>query len=289
MSGPICISIINMKGGVGKTTIAVSLARTAALRWVRSGSGDRRVLAIDLDPQANLSQALMGERSYRQFLDSGEPSIAEVFDGYQPPTSTSGSATQLDPSYVVRQTNLSNLSVLPSRFDFADRLVSAVRPDPRRLARAIAGHFQDEDLIIIDCAPTESIFTQAAYHASRYILVPVRPEFFATIGFPLLNDSLEDFRNRNRGHQIEVIGIVINDATYRGSNNGGPERVRAMEEIRDEAAGNGWPIFENAVEFSRGFPKLMRGDTSHSGKSEFVMRRFADEFFSRAEFSHLGL
>ena len=60
MSGPICISIINMKGGVGKTTIAVSLARTAALRWVRSGSSDRRVLAIDLDPQANLSQALNG-------------------------------------------------------------------------------------------------------------------------------------------------------------------------------------------------------------------------------------
>ena len=59
-SGPICISVINMKGGVGKTTIAVSLAHNAARRWVRSGSGDRRVLAIDLDPQANLSQALMG-------------------------------------------------------------------------------------------------------------------------------------------------------------------------------------------------------------------------------------
>ena len=52
-NGPICISVINMKGGVGKTTIAALLARYAALNLKRN------VLAIDLDPQANLSQALM--------------------------------------------------------------------------------------------------------------------------------------------------------------------------------------------------------------------------------------
>ena len=60
---PVCISVINMKGGVGKTTIAALLSRYAAQ------SLGRQVLAIDLDPQANLSQALMGEQSYRKFLD----------------------------------------------------------------------------------------------------------------------------------------------------------------------------------------------------------------------------
>ena len=286
--GPICLSVINMKGGVGKTTIAVSLARTAATRWRQRGRSDRQVLAIDLDPQANLSQALM-DAGYRQFLDSGGPSIAEVFDGYQPPSTASGSATPLNATAAVRPTNLPNLRVLPSRFDFADRLVSAVRPEPRRLARIIAEHFQNEDLIVIDCAPTESIFTQAAYHASRYILVPVRPEFFATIGFPLLNDSLRNFRRSNRGNRIDVIGVVINDATYRGNNDGGPERRRAMNEIRQDAARNGWRIFENEIEFSRGFPKLMRGDTSHSGKARGSTDRFADEFFNSPELARLDL
>ena len=288
-SRPICISVINMKGGVGKTTIAVSLARTAAQRWRQRGLRDWRVLAIDLDPQANLSQALMGEASYRQFLDSGEPSIAEVFDGYQPPTSASPSATPMDASAVLRSTNLPNLHVLPSRFDFADRLISAVRPDPRCLARLIAERFQDENLIIIDCAPTESIFTQAAYHASRHILVPVRPEYFATIGFPLLRDSLRDFRRRNRGHKIRVIGVVVNDAGYRGSNDGGPERWRSLEEITEEATKNRWHIFDNHIAYSRGFPKIMRGDTSYPGSSEVVMRRFADEFFTRPGLKRLGL
>ena len=287
---PVCISVINMKGGVGKTTIAASLAREAASRHATQGSnpGRRRVLAIDLDPQANLSQALMGETRYRQFLTDKSPSIVEVFHGYQPPASGSPSATALDASVVVHPL-LPNLKVLPSRFDFSDALIEAVKPDPRCLARLIANSFQGEDLVIIDCAPTESIFTQAAYHASRYILVPVRPEFFATIGFPLLDDSLRDFSRKNRGHQIDVIGVVINDATYRSGNAGGPERRRSMEEIGEEAAENGWHIFESEIPYSRGYPKMMRGDWSHLGDAPYRMRKFANEFFSSPELSSLGL
>ena len=88
-------------------------------------------------------------------------------------------------------------------------MIDSIKPDPRVLAKLIADHFQEKDLIIIDCAPTESIFTQAAYHASRYVLVPVKPEYFATIGFPLLNESLSKFKKDNPSHQIDVIGVVI--------------------------------------------------------------------------------
>ena len=271
---PVCISVINMKGGVGKTTIAALLGRYAAVIL------DRRVLAIDLDPQANLSQALLGEHSYRRFLDDHDPSIAEIFAGYQPPTANSPASRALDVADAVKNSGIPNLQVIPSRFDFSDNLISAMRPDPRCLARVIAQDFQDKDLIIIDCAPTESIFTQAAYHASRYILVPVRPEFFATIGFPLLNDSLEAFKNGNRGHQIDVIGIVINNGTYDGGNDGGPEKERAMREIRDEAAEHDWRIFHNQLGYSRGFPKIMRGDFSYLGNAMYDYVIFANEFFS---------
>ena len=279
---PICVSVINMKGGVGKTTIAALLGRYAASRL------QRQVLAIDLDPQANLSQALMGAQTYRQFLDDKSPSIVEMFAGYQPPASNSPSASTLNFSDIVRSSrDTRNLKVIPSRFDFSDHLVSTLNPDPRCLARLIANHFQDEDLIIIDCAPTESVFTTAAYHASRYVLVPVRPEFLATIGFPLLNDSLGAFRGNNRGHQIDVIGIVINHATYDGGNLGGPETWRADSEIRNEAARNGWYIFNNEIGYSRGFPKMMRGDYNWPGNAGRDFNKFASEFFNKPGLSGL--
>ncbi len=175
------------------------------------------------------------------------------------------------------------LELIPSRFDFSDNLVNSVRPDAKVLARFLAGNFQHKDLIIIDCAPTESILTQAAYHASGLVLVPVKPEFFATIGFPLLYQSLAEFKRKNRGHQLEVAGVVINNAFYDGGNDGGPEKQRSLWEIREEAAKNGWHVYQRQLPFSRGFPKLMRGDNSYVGNAT-QFRWFATEFFR-----HIGL
>ncbi len=268
--GPICVSVINMKGGVGKTTTVALLGRHAETRG-------HRVLVVDLDPQANLSQAYMGN-AYAQFLDSQELSIAEVFNGYRPPTPDHGSPARLILEEAVRQIPNSALSFIPSRFDFSDNLVHALKPDPQVLARCIAEHFQSTDLVLIDCPPTESVFTQAAYHASRYILVPVQPEYFATIGFPMLAKSLRSFRERNPSHKIEVIGIVINNGFYGGGNDGGPEKSLAMSEIHEEAKKNGWHIFSNQIPHSRGFPKRMRGDQRYGGNS-WKFRLFAEEFF----------
>ena len=300
--GPICVSVINMKGGVGKTTVAALLARYAnSLRpfdsYPKGLSLD--TLLIDLDPQANLSQAFMREQVYRQFLDDGSSSIVEVFKGYQPPTSYNPSPTPLDVSDVVRQVGDIGYSIvngeyrqnvrrgmdlIPSRFDFSDNLIDSIRPDPRIIARLISRNFQDKDLIFIDCAPTESIFTQAAYHASRYILIPVRPEYFATIGFPLLNDSLAKFRNENQGHQIDVIGIVINNGFYDGGNRGGPEKKRAINEINSEVAKNGLHIFENEIPHSRNYPRMMRGDFDHIKNADTDFAKFASEFFQKIGF-----
>lgn len=275
---PVCVSVINMKGGVGKTTVAMLLSRYA---WL---SLDLNVLAIDLDPQANLSQAFMGDQRYKNFIDNKSPSIVELFNEYRSPTQNSASPSSLDVGDVVSDYDPGNdnLQIIPSRFDFSNHLVDSLKPDERVLARLIAGSFQEKDLIIIDCAPTESIFTRAAYHASRYILVPIRPEYFATIGFPLLNDSLASFKGKSRGQEIEVIGIVINNATYHYSGNrGGPEKKKAMREIRAAARKNNWHIFTNQLPYSRGFPKMMRGDYSYPGKAEWSFDLFAKEFFKK--------
>jgi chromosome partitioning protein len=234
-----------------------------------------------LDPQANLSQGLM-HNGYINFLTQKRPSIVEVFSGYMPPSAGSSTPTPLAAANAVEtiaQAGGRSLQLIPSRFDFSDNLLGAVRPDPRMLARFLSANFQQKDLIIIDCAPTESILTTAAYHASGNVLVPVKPEYFATIGFPLLQQSLNNFRNQNRGHQISVCGVVINNAFYDGGNNGGPEKTRALVEIRTEALKNQWPIYDNEILHSRGFPKIMRGDNSYPGNAQYFPV-FADEFFT---------
>lgn len=274
--GPVCISVINLKGGVGKTTVAALLGRYASIHLRLD------VLAIDLDPQANLSQALMGDR-YKRFLADQSPSIVEVFKGHGPPSRGKPGPSRLNLEDVVvgdTQFGGRRLDLIPSRFDFSDNLLGATHhAGEGTLADVIATDFQEKDIIIIDCAPTESILTRIAYQASRYVLVPVRPEFFATIGFPLLRDSLADFRRHNRGHKIDVIGVVINNSSYHYSGNrGGPERTRSMNEIKKEAAANEWRIFKNQLPFSRGFPKMMRGDFKSPGDA-LRYTRFAEEFF----------
>jgi chromosome partitioning protein len=276
VAGPVVVCVINLKGGVGKSTIAALLARRAY------SSREKDVLAIDIDPQANLSQALMGSK-YNTFLKARAPSIVEVFAGYKPPTATRSGPTGLSANDVAQKVLLSadrSLELIPSRFDFSDNLTQSVRPDPRVLATFLSAEFQHKDFIVIDCAPTESILTHAAYHASGLVLVPVKPEYFATIGFPLLRESLQDFARHNRGHHIAVTGVVINNGFYDGGNDGGPEKFRALREIQKEAAANKWHIFENEIPFSRGFPKLMRGDHSYSGNA-YMFNSFADEFFDR--------
>ena len=278
--GPVCISVINMKGGVGKTTVAALLGRHASLTLGLD------VLAVDLDPQANLSQAFMRE-AYEEFLADQSPSVVELFNGFRPPSSVEPSPTPIElDDVIVRDTPLGGrrLELIPSRFDFSDQLTRALRPDERVLANVIAAHFQDVDVVLIDCPPTESILTRVSYQASRYLLVPVRPEYFATVGFPLLRDSLADFKSANRGHSLEVSGVVINNSSYHYSGNrGGPERHRSVAQIRSAAKTNDWHVFEHQIPFSRGFPKMMRGDFSHPGDAP-IFRHFADEFFN-----HIGL
>ncbi len=155
---PIAISVINMKGGVGKSTLSALLCRYAS----RSLGLD--VLAIDLDPQANLSQAFMGP-AYRTFLSEGKPSIVEIFNGYLPSSKTRQSPSSLSVEEVAvssARLGSESLQIIPSRFDFSDNLIGALRPDPKILARCLSENFQKKDLVVIDCAPTESVLTRAA-------------------------------------------------------------------------------------------------------------------------------
>ena len=148
----IAVSLINMKGGVGKTTIAAQLAHSAR-------SDGHRVLAVDLDPQSNLSQALMGPRRYVNHLQTDAPTVAQVFDDYVPAQRTSGAPRRLNIHDVVLhigQRTKGILDLIPSRLELSRTLKNPTGKE-RRIAKCLAQFSDLYDLILIDCAPTESI------------------------------------------------------------------------------------------------------------------------------------
>jgi chromosome partitioning protein len=266
------LSLINMKGGVGKTTLAMHLAHAADVRNLRT-------LAVDLDPQSNLSQVLMGPPAYVDYLARRKPTVVQIFDEYVPAGSTSASPRVLDVNEVVVKKagywSDSTLDLIPSRLELSRTLKNAQGKE-RRLAKALARVSEQYDLIIIDCAPTESVLTEAAYFASRYVLVPIKPEFMATIGLPLLARSLHEFQLENDDHEIEIAGLVFNHSSSYSS---GPEGQRSIKDVTKLAVEHGWHVCENQVRYSASYAKSAREGTPLSQTS--YARRGVVEGFRR--------
>jgi chromosome partitioning protein len=248
------VSLINMKGGVGKTTLAMQLAHAADQK-------DLRVLAIDLDPQSNLSQAIMSPKKYVAHLRAQKPTVAQIFDDYVPTTAGTGSPRRLDvESLIIKRAGYwtdSTLDLIPSRLELSRTLKNPTGKE-RRLAKAIAQVEHQYDVILIDCAPTESILTDAAYFASRYVIVPIKPEFMATIGLPLLARSLREFKLENDDHEIEIAGLVFNHSSSYSS---GPEGQQSIKEVSEIAEQEGWRICENQMRYSASYAKSAREGT----------------------------
>ena len=280
---PTVVSVINLKGGVGKTTVTALLARYAAEHWGLD------VLAVDLDPQANLSQALMAYNDYKHFMVEKQPSIVELFSGFAPATHQKPSPHPLDPASVIQSVNIRSwgkgaLEVIPSRFDFSDNLIHSMGKDgmnKKALAEFIASHMQDKDLILIDCAPTESILTIASYHASRYVLIPVKTEFFSTIGFPLMKESLDTFRKENPGNTIDVCGIIVHNTKTSGSAQS-KDGWDSWKDIEEQANEYGWDVLDNTMDHSDGYPKLARDPaTTWPGNAETEWPKIAKEILAK--------
>lgn len=276
----VCVSLINMKGGVGKTTLATQIAWYATMRM------DKKVLLIDLDPQANASQSVMSPETYGSYLDGGL-TVADIFEEFTPTGTASGSPKKLDPlKTIYERVNYDDGSLLhlvPSRLELSWTLRNP-HDKETLLARFVTKVEEKYDLIIIDCSPTDSMLTDAAYHCSRYILVPIRAEFLASIGFPLLNRSIKAFRMRHDDKKIEVCGLVFNDFVRRNVKR---EHRLARQDVQEKATKYRWYVFENDIPHSdsyfraarEGMPIENTKGTHGRVKDEFAA--FAAEFFGR--------
>ena len=138
------------------------------------------------------------------------------------------------------------LDIVPSRLELSWTLRNPTGKETL-LPRFVAKVEDRYDLIIIDCSPTNLILTDAAYHCSRYILVPIRAEFLASIGFPLLDRSIKAFQLRHEDKVIEVCGLVFNDFTRADVKR---ENQLARKDVQDKASEYGWYVFANDIPHS---------------------------------------
>jgi len=211
----IVISTINMKGGVGKTTL------TANLAWCLVDKHGKDVLLIDLDPQFNATQYLVPEKRYKDYIEQVEIGkqrpLIDIFkrrNDYSPSTTTGSKQQSQTVPLDLEHTRL-NISTIPARLDIIPshlelmEISTSPHGTENRLKKFINEHAKSKyDFIFLDCPPTMSIFTLSAYKASDAILIPIKPDYLSSLGLPLLQRALHEYEIDSE-HKAKELGIVF--------------------------------------------------------------------------------
>jgi chromosome partitioning protein len=187
------VSVLNMKGGVGKTTITAHVMREFYRRRKKN------VLVIDLDPQFNLTQCVMGRAEYDKLKGNNKT----IFQAMEPPSNVGlfdvKTTVHAPPKPADISHNLKHITGTSIKFDLLCgdfRLVKYSLIDDHNKLELVKTRFltfismarQIYDLVVIDCNPSSSFITLCALHACQSLLVPVRPDRYSILGLELLND-----------------------------------------------------------------------------------------------------
>ena len=181
---PKIISILNQKGGVGKTTSAINLAAYLAKQG-------RSVLVVDFDPQGNATSGLGIDSKSLQLT------LADALDNNQ------------ELGKVILGTNIKNLSVLPSNARLASNEVElAGKTDREQALKNLLSTIVGYDYVLIDCPPSLGLLTVNALTASYYVLIPVQAEYYALEG---LSQLLQVMQNVMGGlnPDLELLGVLV--------------------------------------------------------------------------------
>lgn len=227
------IALLNQKGGVGKTTVTANLGAGLA----RAG---RKVLLVDLDPQAHLTRGLG--------LVPEELAVT-VYDVLQ-------GAAQAREAFV----ELKGLTLLPSSLSLsgADLTLSGVAGRELLLRDALA-HVRGYDFVLLDCPPSLGVLTLNALTAAREVVIVTEPEFYALAGIAdLVGHTVETVKKR-LNPRLSITGVVVNRFN--------PRRKLARETVEKLKAYFGDRLFSTLVRNNAAIPEA----PSH-GKTIFEYR-----------------
>lgn len=209
---PTVISFANMKGGVGKTTMCVNLAFEFFIRGAK-------VLVIDNDPQFSATSALVSPTYYiSEFIKKKDGSRLTTYNIYERPPkvaqgkkSKGNKATYFHNAWYLKRDSSIRMDLVASRIELYETLDSPSKK-AFKLNKFVKSHCKDYEYVFIDCPPTPSVLTAAAFAASKYVLVPVKPDHFSTLGLPQFLRTLEEFKEDYVDeHQVQVLGVIFTD------------------------------------------------------------------------------
>ncbi len=253
------ISIINQKGGVGKTTTVINLAAGLSMKG-------KKILVIDLDPQGNATTGF-GVSS----TDSPDKTIYNVLNGKK------------NISEVICKTNFENLNLIPSNVDLSGLEIETAGDNKRAfiLKEQIMAYLNDSrgsyDYVLIDCPPSLSLLTIMALVASNSLVVPLQAEFFALEGLTQLMKTIERIKS-NLNPELIIKGILLTMYDKRNKLSAEVEK-EAREYFKDKVYQTIVPRNVRLSEApSHGIPVLIYDKTCPGSRSYFS---FTEEFLNQ--------
>jgi len=253
------ISIINQKGGVGKTTTVINLAAGLSMKG-------KKILVIDLDPQGNATTGLGLSNTA-----SSDTTIYSVLNGNKKIFE------------VIQQTSFENLNLVTSNVDLSGLEVETAGDSRRafKLKDELASILNDSrasyDYILIDCPPSLSLLTIMALVASDALVVPLQTEFFALEGLTQLMKTIGRIKN-NLNPELSIRGILLTMYDRRNKLSGEVER-EARNYFKEKVYQSVVPRNVRLSEApSHGVPVLIYDKSCPGSKSYF---NFTEEFLNQ--------
>ena len=255
------ISIINQKGGVGKTTTVINLAAGLAQQ-------EKKILVIDLDPQGNATTGLGLSN-----LENSSDTIYGVLNG----TKTI--------SEVIKKTEFKNLDIVSSNVDLSGLEVETAGDSERAfILKAKLTSFLNDfkgsyDYILVDCPPSLSLLTVMALVSSHSLVVPLQTEFFALEGLTHLIKTIERIKT-NLNPELNIRGILLTMYDKRNKLSSQVEK-EARDFFKEKVYTTVIPRNVRLSEApSHGMPVLIYDRLCPGSKSYFS---FTDEFINQDE------